>query len=57
MHKVPEEVLISGLIPIKSSKQLVEIDCMDVTTDEIQQKQSEEKIIQYGVPQGSINIC
>jgi len=27
---------------------------MDVTADEIQQKRSEEKIIQYGVPQGSI---
>jgi Reverse transcriptase (RNA-dependent DNA polymerase). len=32
---------------------LVENDCMDIT-DEIQQKRSEEKIIQYGVPQGSI---
>jgi len=29
---------------------LIEIDCMAVTTDEIQQKQSEEKIIQYRVP-------
>jgi len=74
MHKVSEELLISGLIPIKSRKQAVEIDCMDVTSDEIdcmdvtsdeidcmdvtsdeiQQKWSEEKIIQYGVPQGSI---
>jgi len=36
MHKVSYELLISGLIPIKSRKQVVEIDCMDVTTDEIQ---------------------
>jgi hypothetical protein len=34
--------------------QLVEIDYLDTTTDEIQHKLSEERIIQYGVPQGSI---
>jgi hypothetical protein len=39
---------------LKNRKQLVEIDHLDVTTHEIQQKWSEEKIIQCGVPQGSI---
>jgi hypothetical protein len=34
--------------------QLVEIDYLDTTTDEIQHTPSEERIIQYGVPQGSI---
>jgi hypothetical protein len=39
---------------LKNRKQLVEIDHLDTTTHEIQQKRSEEKIIQSGVPQGSI---
>jgi hypothetical protein len=39
---------------VKNRKQLVEIDHLDVTIHEIQQKWSEEKIIQYEVPQGSI---
>jgi hypothetical protein len=39
---------------LKNRKQLVEIDHLDATTHEIQHKRSEEKIIQYGVPQGSI---
>jgi hypothetical protein len=38
----------------KNRKQMVEIDCMHVTTDAIQQKWSEEKTIQYGVAQVSI---
>ena len=33
---------------------MVEIDYFNTTTNEIQQKQSEKKLIQYGVPQGSI---
>jgi hypothetical protein len=33
---------------------MVETDHLDVTTHEIQQNWSEEKIIQYGVPQVSI---
>ena len=32
---------------------LVKIDSLDVTTDEVQQKQLEEKVIEYSVPQGS----
>jgi hypothetical protein len=34
--------------------QPVETDYLDKTTDEIQHKQSEERIIQYRFPQGSI---
>ena len=37
---------------LKNRKQQVEIDCLDVTTDEIKQKQLEEKII----PKGSFLI-
>jgi len=32
---------------------VVKIDCLDVTTDEVQQKQLEERIIEYRVPQAS----
>jgi hypothetical protein len=39
---------------LKNRKQLVEIYHLDATNHEIQQKRSEEKIIQSGVPQGSI---
>jgi hypothetical protein len=39
---------------LKNRKQLVEIDHINATTHKSQQKWSEEKIIQYGVPQGSI---
>jgi hypothetical protein len=42
---------------LKNRKHLVEIDCMDVTTDEIQAKQSAEAIIQCGVLQGSIRTA
>jgi hypothetical protein len=35
---------------LKNRKQLVEIDHPVVTTHEIQEKRSEKKIIQYGVP-------
>jgi hypothetical protein len=38
---------------LKNRMQMVEIDYLD-TTDEIQHTLSEERIIQYGVPQGSI---
>jgi hypothetical protein len=39
---------------LKNRKQLVEMDHLDVSTHEIEQKRLAEKIIQYGVPQGSI---
>ncbi|GFG36265.1 hypothetical protein Cfor_08875 [Coptotermes formosanus] len=39
---------------IINRQQLVEIDHYDLTTHEIQHKLWEEKIIQFGVPQGSI---
>jgi hypothetical protein len=39
---------------LKNRKELVEMDHLDATTQEIQQKRSEEKIIQSGVSQGSI---
>jgi len=38
---------------LKNRKMLVKIDCLDVTTDEVQKKQLEESIIEYRVPQGS----
>ena len=38
---------------LKNRKLLVKIDCLDVTTDEVQQKQLEERIIEYRVPQDS----
>jgi len=37
---------------LSNRKQLVEIEWLDVTTDEIQQKQQKEKIILCGVLQG-----
>jgi hypothetical protein len=39
---------------LENRKQLVEIDYFNTTTNEIQQRQSEEMLNQYGVPQGSI---
>jgi hypothetical protein len=38
---------------LKNRKMLVKIDCLDVTTNEVQQKQLEERIIEYRVLQGS----
>ena len=39
---------------LKNREQLVEIDCIDVMIDDSQQKQSEKKLIQHGVPHFSI---
>jgi hypothetical protein len=39
---------------LKKRKQLVEIDYFDTTTNKITHKLSEERLIQYGVPQGFI---
>jgi hypothetical protein len=38
---------------LNNKRQLVETDHFDAIIHEIQQTQSEEKIIQFGVPQGS----
>jgi len=37
----------------KNRKIVVKTDCLDVTTDEVLQKQLEERIIEYRVPQAS----
>jgi hypothetical protein len=51
---VLEQLLISGFCFLSTKQKTVGKNCLDVTADEIQQKWSEEKIIQCGVPQGSI---
>jgi hypothetical protein len=48
---IPYQWFVSYL---KNRKQLVETDYFNTTTNEIQQKQSKEMLIQHGVPQGSI---
>jgi len=50
---VLEELLISGCF-LSTKQKTFGKNCLDVTAYEIQQKWSEEKIIQCGVPQGSI---
>jgi hypothetical protein len=51
---VLEEMLISGFCFLSKKQKTVGKNCLDVQADEIQQKWSEEKIIQCRVPQRSI---
>jgi hypothetical protein len=48
---IPQQWFASYL---KNTRQLVVIDHFDETSNEIQQKQGDKKIIQSGVPQGSV---
>jgi hypothetical protein len=50
MHIVLEEFLISGFCFLSTKQKTAGSICLDITADEIQQKWSEEKIIQCGVP-------